>query len=264
MKTILDTILEQKQAEVNALRKDFSYTHFEKSPLFNRTVYSLCNRLESQDFGIIAEIKRRSPSAGSISKDINVSEQGLSYAKADVAGISCLTDNHFFGGSSHDLIELRDAVSLPILRKEFIIDEIQLFESKAIGADAVLLIAEALTAEKALHLTIMAQQLGLEVLMECHDRKNLKKINDQVDIIGVNNRNLHLQKTNLKISEELYDFLPNDIPCISESGIRTHSELFHLSSIGYTGALIGESILKNEDPEKFIASLTPKSNSYVG
>jgi len=257
MKTILDTIIEQKRKEVHLLRKKFTYRDFENSPYFERETHSLRQRIEAQEFGIIAEIKRKSPSAGEINMNINISDLGQKYAQANVAGISCLTDTTFFGGSTSDLTELREAVSIPILRKEFIIDEFQLFESKAIGADAILLIAEVLNEEEALHLTIMAQQLGLEVLMECHDRKNLAKINDQVDLIGVNNRNLHLQKTDLSTSINLFDFLPNHIPCISESGIRDRSELLHLYKIGYKGALIGERILKKEMPSAFIQSLNP-------
>jgi indole-3-glycerol phosphate synthase len=257
MKTILDTIIEQKRKEVQLLREKFTYRDFENSPYFDRETYSLRQKIEEQEFGIIAEIKRKSPSAGKINMNINVTDLGTKYAQANVAGISCLTDSTFFGGSTNDLVELRGAVSIPILRKEFIVDEFQLFESKAIGADAILLIAEVLSKEEALHLTIMAQQLGLEVLMECHDRKNLAKINDQVDLIGVNNRNLHLQKTDLSASINLFDFLPNDILCISESGIRDRSDLLHLSKVGYKGALIGESILKMERPSEFIQSINP-------
>ncbi len=263
MKTILDTILEQKKSEIKALRKEYSYKDFEASPLFSRSAISLKKKLANESFGIIAEIKRKSPSAGTINANIDVTQQGKLYAASNVAGISCLTDNLFFGGTMSDLTSLRENVNVPILRKDFIIDELQLFEAKAAGADVILLIAEALSTEEALHLTIMAQQLGMEVLMECHDRENLKKINDQVDIIGVNNRNLHLQKTDLTTSHALYDFLPEDIPCISESGIRTRSELLHLASIGFKGALIGESILKQEDPKQFITSLSPKTMNYV-
>ena len=255
MKTQLDTILEHKQREVAQLRKQYTYSDFESMPYFSQPTRSLKKRLQAS-FGIIAELKRKSPSAGSISPHLVISEQGKFYESAGAAGISCLTDTPFFGGSVDDLLLLRECVSIPILRKEFIIDELQLFQSKAIGADAVLLIAEALEKEQALHLTIIAQSLGLEVIMECHDAKQYQKINELVDIIGINNRNLQLQRTTLQTSKALTQQVPEHRICISESGISTKEELNELRSLGFHGALIGESILKHSNPSAFIQSLT--------
>ena len=259
MKTILDTIVANKHIEVAALKQKKSYKDFEKSPLFSRDTVSLKTSITAQEFGVIAEIKRKSPSAGIINADINITEQGLAYQKNNAAGISCLTDQLFFGGTIADVQALREAVKIPILRKEFIIDEIQLFESKAAGADAILLISEILDSQKALHLTIMAQQLGLEVIMECHDKHHLDLINDQVDIIGINNRNLHLQKTDINTSFELYPFLPKDKVLISESGIKSHSEIIELMKTGFHGALIGESILNKTNPNSFFESIQTTS-----
>lgn len=255
MKTILDTIVANKQKEVALLKQTKSYRDFENAPLFARKSISLTSRILSQEFGIIAEIKRKSPSAGNIKPNLDITDQGLLYQNNGVAGISCLTDFLFFGGTISDLETLREAVNVPILRKEFIIDEIQLFEAKAVGADAILLISEILDSQQALHLTIMAQQLGLEVIMECHDKHHLDLINDQVDIIGINNRNLHLQKTDLATSFELFPYLPKDKVLISESGIKTQSEILELEKTGYHGALIGESILTKTDSNKFFHSL---------
>ncbi|MBL4862746.1 MAG: indole-3-glycerol-phosphate synthase [Crocinitomicaceae bacterium] len=263
MKTILNTIVDNKRHEVAELKKKYTYADFEDSPYFSEKTRSLKRHILNQNFGIIAEIKRKSPSAGEIRSEINVVEQGQFYEQNQVAGISCLTDHTFFGGSTDDLKELRRNVSIPVLRKEFIIDEIQLFESKAIGADAILLIAEVLQPEEALHFTIMAQSLGLEVLMECHDRANLAKINDLVDIVGVNNRDLHLQKTDIQTSIDLFDFLPKDKVCITESGIRSYSELLELSKVGYKGALVGESILKHANPGVFVQSLQSLNGRYA-
>lgn len=259
MKTILDTIVANKRLEINALKLNKSYSDFESSPLFNRKTISLTAKIKSQEFGIIAEIKRKSPSAGDINPNMDIIEQGIIYQDNNVSGISCLTDEVFFGGTITDLIALRRVVTTPILRKEFILDEIQLFESKAAGADAILLISEILDEKQALHLTIMAQQLGLEVIMECHDKTHLDFINDQVDIIGINNRNLHLQKTDLATSFELYPFLPKDKVLISESGIKTYSEILELSKTGYHGALIGESILNKANPKRFLDSIQTTS-----
>lgn len=259
MKTILDTIIAHKRKEVHDLRKEFTYADFEKFPLFDKETTSLTETIKRQPFGIIAELKRKSPSAGIINDELDIEDQACEYESAGVTGISCLTDKTFFGGSTQDLALLSESTSVPILRKEFIIDEIQLFEAKANGADAVLLIAEVLEVDQALSLTLIAQQLGMEVIMECHDFANLQKINDQVDIIGVNNRNLHLQKTDITTSKELYPFLPDNKALISESGIKTRSEILELAAIGYHGALIGESILKQTNPKEFIASLTPQN-----
>lgn len=258
MKTILDTIVANKKKEVELLKSSNNYKFYEQQDSFSRTCYSLKEQLSNQEFGIIAELKRKSPSAGMINENLDISKQGIIYQNCGVAGISCLTDTAFFGGKADDLIELRKAVQIPILRKEFIIDEFQLFESKAIGADAILLIAEILTKEEALHLTIIAQQLGLEVIMECHDRKNLSKINEHVNIIGINNRDLHLQKTDIQTSINLYDFIPEGQVCISESGLKTYDDLYKIQKTGFHGALIGESILSIQNPKAFIESLSFK------
>lgn len=263
MKTILDTIIDVKRKEVEELKKTFSFSDFEKSPLFSAECHSLKQNILNQEFGIIAEIKRKSPSAGIIDFGISVIEQGEKYSQAEVSGISCLTDTSFFGGDVADLKELKSMVNTPILRKDFIIDEIQIFEAKANGADAILLISEVLEPNIALHLTIIAQSLGMEVLMECHDRKHLRKINDQVDIVGINNRDLHLQKTDLNTSFELFDFIPENKVCISESGIKSYDDVLKLSKIGYQGALIGESILRQNDPVQFIQSLQLNTQAYV-
>ncbi len=252
---ILDQIIVTKKKEIELLKKKFSYKDFENSPFFSAETHSLKTKLVSDQFGIIAEIKRKSPSAGMINEHINITEQGKIYESNGAVAISCLTDYFYFGGSKEDLSLLKSATSIPILRKEFIIDEIQLFESKAIGADVILLIAEILTKEQALHLTIMAQSLGMEVIMECHSYKELKKVNDLVDVIGVNNRDLQAQKTTIQTSFDLHSFIPEGKLCISESGIRSKADLIKLSEKGYHGALIGEHILSNSNPADALASL---------
>lgn len=259
METILQEIIRNKRKEVEVLKEKFNYADFEKAAHFNNETLSLKQSLIDAKFGVIAEIKRKSPSAGSIREDLNVAELGLAYQNGGAAGISCLTDYNYFGGSTDDILALKNAVNIPVLRKEFIIDEFQLFESKAVGADAVLLIAEALTKEEALHLTIMAQSLGLEVIMEFHNRKEIAKLNDQVDIVGINNRDLHIQKTDIKTSFELIEHVPENSICISESGIRTAEEICQLAEAGFSGALIGESILTSSSPKDFTAALQEKT-----
>ena len=253
--TILDKIIQNKQKEVQLLKDNFKIRDFEKMPFFSLEVTSLKNAITSNEFGIIAEIKRKSPSAGTINNHLFPKELGLTYQNSGAAGISVLTDFDFFGGTVEDLIEVKKSVKIPVLRKEFIIDEIQIFQAKSIGADAILLIAEALTEQQALHFTIIAQSLGMEVVMEFHEKNQLYKINQDVDIIGVNNRNLKLQKTDISNSIELIDFLPKDRVLISESGIKTADDLKRIYQCGYHGALIGESILKSNSPLNFVSEL---------
>lgn len=253
---ILDQIIVTKQKEVAYLKDNFSYGDFEASSYFSAPTISLKETLINAPFGIIAEIKRKSPSAGMINEFLDVASQGQLYESSGAVGISCLTDHFYFGGSTEDLTLLKSKTSIPVLRKEFILDEIQLFQSKAVGADVILLIAEMLTKEEALHLTIMAQSLGMEVIMECHSYNELKKVNDLVDIIGVNNRDLQAQKTSIQTSFDLYNFIPEGKICISESGIQTKEDLIALAEKGYHGALIGESILAQKDPKGFIESIS--------
>ena len=253
--TILDRILEQKKTEVEILKAHFTLKDFEKSAFFFEKTRSMKESITSNGFGVIAEIKRKSPSAGIMKNSINPVVLGQEYEKSGVSGISVLTDFNFFGGSIDDLMDVKKNVSIPVLRKEFIIDEIQIFQAKAIGADAILLIAEALTEEKALHFTILAQSLVMEVIMEFHEKSEMYKLNDEVDIIGVNNRNLKLQKTDVSTSLELFDFLPKNKVLISESGLQSKEDLIKIANCGYHGALIGESILKSDSTVSFIQEL---------
>ena len=246
MNTILDDILANKRVEIKQKKSVYTYKDFENEPFFKRDTISLSKSLRLKDFGVIAELKRKSPSAGEIQLDLNLTEKVKAYELFQAAGISVLTDNKFFGGSKEDLKTVRSLTKLPLLYKEFVIDEFQLFEAKAIGADAVLLISEALDKQQILHFSIIAKSLGLEVLLELHSKDQLNKINDEVDIIGINNRNLKIQQTNLQISFDLIDFLPKNKVLIAESGIKTRLEIEQLQAVGFQGALIGESLLKSE------------------
>lgn len=257
--TILDKIIETKLKEVKVLKQNFTYSDFENAPFFDHPSRSLTQSLKSKHFGIIAEIKRKSPSAGVINPDLNILDQADLYHQAGVSGISCLTDYHFFGGKIEDLLLLKSHSTIPLLRKEFIVDELQLFEAKANGADAVLLISEILNKQQILQFTIIAQSLGMEVILELHNKTELDKINDLVDIIGINNRDLKVQRTNIQNSFEMIHYLPKDKVLISESGIKTTEELLQLKENGYHGALIGESLLKNDDPVSFLNTFKQKN-----
>jgi indole-3-glycerol phosphate synthase len=257
MSNILDQILTTKRREVEILKQNYSSSDFEKADLFKRKAISLSHSLASVPFGIIGEIKRKSPSAGTIDESLSIEQKAKSYTDAKVQGISCLTDFDYFGGSIDDLKELRNYVNIPILRKEFIVDELQILEAKASGADAILLIAEALTKTQIDAFILLAHNIGLEVLLELHEEGQLEKTFGHADIIGVNNRDLKLQITDIQTSIDLFDRLPKDKLKITESGITKKAELEVLSKIGFRGALIGQSILTNKSPEVFIQNLLP-------
>lgn len=244
MKTVLDQIIADKRIEVAALKKERSISSFTDSPLFTRQTISLRDSIMKQDFGIIAEIKRKSPSGGEIKVTLDPIEEAVNYANSGASGISILTDGPYFGGSILDVQAVRPHVMVPLLRKEFIIDEIQLFEAKAHGADAILLIAAVLEKQEAHHLTIVAKSLGLEVLFEVHTSEEIERINDEVDLIAVNNRDLHLQQTSLDHSFNLAPYLPTFAPLISASGIENEEQIKAIKAAGYQGALIGESVLR--------------------
>lgn len=246
MRTILDDIIANKMHEIIKRKSISTGADFEKAPFFNRSVNSLVNNLKHSDFGVIAEIKRKSPSAGVIQPYLNIQEKVKEYETFGAVGISVLMDNKFFGGSTEDMKYVRSLTKLPLLFKEFIVDEFQLFEAKAVGADVVLLISEVLNKEQIRDFTRCAKNLGLEVLLELHSKDQLDKICEEVDIIGVNNRNLKIQQTDLQTSFELIKELPKNKILISESGIKTLDEIQKLKEAGYHGGLIGESLLKEQ------------------
>jgi indole-3-glycerol phosphate synthase len=258
--TILDQIVLTKRKEVELLKNERSMSYFESQINFKRSTYSLKNSLRKNEFGIIGELKRKSPSAGAILQEMDLPKMAKYYVESGICAISCLTDFQYFGGSINDLEQLRSLVEIPILRKEFIIDHLQIFEAKAAGADAILLISSILTKKEIKEFVKIAHDLNLEVLFEVHKLEEIDNMSGLEDVIGVNNRDLHLQKTDLKTSEILFKSLPSEKLKISESGIKTRNEVEFLLNLGYNGALIGESILKQSAPHQFISEL--KSSHY--
>lgn len=242
---VLEQIVANKRREIDVLQQQFSIDYFRESENFERESLSLKDFVTEKDFGIIAEIKRKSPSGGDIKTGLNVTDEAVFYQENGAAGISILTDADYFGGSIYDVIAARTVVNLPLLRKEFIIDEIQLYEAKAAGADAVLLIAAILNKDEAAFLTLTAHTLGLEVLFEVHTQDELDTIPMHADLIAVNNRDLKAQQTTLQHSYDLIELLPKHIPAISASGIKTREDIISLKEAGFSGALIGESILRD-------------------
>lgn len=252
---ILETIVEDKKVVLEQSKKDLSLADLKEMPFYNRQTFSLSESMSANGFGILAEIKRKSPSAGNIRTDLKIEDLAKEYEKGGAAGISCLTNTAFFGGSLEDLAFLRTRTKLPLLRKDFLFDEYQIHEAKAYGADAILLICEILSAEEIKNLTNLSHELGLEVLLEVHHPEEVHKLNANVDLIGINNRNLKKQVTEIQQSVDLFDKIPLGPLPITESGISHPDQLIELRKIGYRGALIGESILKQTSPADFITSL---------
>lgn len=256
---ILDKIAADKQKEVEAKKQYIPVAALELLPHFERKTYSLSQNLKKSGSGIIAEFKRRSPSVPEINLAADPKIIPFQYEKAGASGISILTDEIYFGGTNDDIFLARDEVKIPILRKDFIIDEYQIFESKAIGADVILMIAALLSEKEIKRFTNRAKSLRLEVLFEIHNEEELKKINPEIQMIGVNNRDLKTFKVDLNTSKMLSEKIPAEFIKVSESGISSISGIKDLRNYGYKGFLIGENFMKTEDPgksaEEFIEQL---------
>ena len=249
---ILQRIVADKKKEL-ALRKAlFPESYWEQSPLFERPTVSLRDSLLEKAVGIIAEHKRRSPSKAVINQSGSVATIAKAYSQAGVGGMSVLTDSKYFGGSLEDLIQARAVTSLPLLRKEFIIDPYQLIEAKAHGADAILLIAAVLDRKEIKQLSEIAQSLGLEVLLEVHNREELEKaLMPSLDLLGVNNRDLKAFRVRLEISKTLAAQIPDDFVKVSESGISSPEAVRELKPYGYRGFLIGEHLMRADNIQSF-------------
>ncbi len=245
---ILDKIVIDKRKEVKAKKIVLPVEFLQKSPLFSRNVISLSESIKSGS-GIIAEFKRRSPSKQVINHISSVIDVARGYEKAGVSGISVLADTKYFGGAIDDLLQARTAVDLPILRKEFIIDTYQIYEARSFGADAILLIASILTEQEIINFSNLAHQLEMEVLLEIHCKEDLCKSDlKNIDMVGVNNRNLKTFELSLETSKSLSDLIPFDKVKISESGISSIEAIQDLKQFGYQGFLIGENFMKTEVP----------------
>lgn len=259
---ILDKIIVDKQIEVTLRKQLIPISQLEKSVLFNRETVSLANTLRHSKSGIIAEHKRRSPSKQVINHNLNVQDVAKGYENAGVCGMSVLTDGKYFGGSLDDLLIARASCNLPLLRKEFIINEYQILEAKAHGADVILLIAALLTRNEIKQYSELAKGLNLDILLEVHNEEELhKSIMPSLDMLGVNNRNLKAFEVSLETSKYLSEIIPNDFIKVSESGISSVEAIKELQHYGYQGFLIGENFMKTDNPglsaTQFIKELEP-------
>jgi indole-3-glycerol phosphate synthase len=254
--TILEKIINSKIEEVKVLKNQYSIKDFEKRSLFQRKTESLKIRLELSHHGIIAEHKRKSPSRSIINNNIKLEEVILGYDTANVSGISVLTDKKYFGGNTNDLLKARELTKIPIIRKEFIIDEFQILEAKACGADVILLIAACLDEKQIKNLSEFAKSLNLEVLIEIHNNQELEKcLLNSIDIIGVNNRNLKTFEVDIENSINLSEIIPENFVKISESGISSAKEISILRKHGFKGFLVGETFMRDKDPGKEVLKM---------
>jgi indole-3-glycerol phosphate synthase len=247
---ILDTIKAQKLREVAQLKTQYSYSFLEKQPLFNSATHSLKKVIESSvTGGIIAEFKRKSPAKGNINLDASVVEVTQGYANAAVSGLSVLTDTDFFGARTNDFELARKYNTIPMLRKDFIVDEYQIIQSKAMGADVILLIAKILTKKQMQSYTFLAHELGMEVFLETQNEEEiLENMDLNFDLIGINNRNLNSFEVSVENSIKLAQLLPKSSIKIAESGINSLETIQLLQANGFNGFLMGEYFMAAKNP----------------
>ncbi|WP_185857510.1 indole-3-glycerol phosphate synthase TrpC [Blattabacterium cuenoti] len=262
--SILEKIVSVKQKEIYKNKIIRPIKKLEKSSFFERKTFSLVKNIKKNHTGIIAEFKCKSPSKGIINKTISVEKVVKDYESAGVSGISILTDQHFFSGKNENLEKSRSIVSVPILRKDFIIDEYQIIESKSVGADVILLIAGILSKNQIANFSKLAKDIDLEVIIEIHNEYEINKITDNLDIVGINNRDLQTFIVDYNNCLRLSSKIPNSYIKIAESGIADVNHILKLKKQGFKGFLIGEHFMKKKDPGKicknFIKSLSKRLN----
>lgn len=258
--TILDKIVERKKIEVAEAKAKVSIQDLKKMSFFERETISMSKRIIAEgSSGIIAEFKRHSPSKKWINQSADPVEVVKSYEEAGATASSVLTDVDFFKGSLEDLKRVRENVHIPLLRKDFMVDAYQFYEAKAYGADAVLLIAAILTPEEVKIFTDLAHELGLEVLLELHGEDELGHVYENVDMVGINNRDLKTFEVDVERSARMAQQLSVKIVKIAESGIASPEIINYFRGAGFNGFLIGENFMKTDNPgqacKNFITSI---------
>ena len=254
--SILENILENTRQEVAVLKKTTPLEQLKEMPGFQRQCFSLMKALHRKEVSIIAEIKKASPSKGLIRKNFDPSVLVREYMENGASAISMLTDKKYFQGNIRFLSHVRASVSLPILRKDFIVDSYQLTETKAYGADAVLLIVAALEPNRLQDLYIEANELGLDCLVEVHNEQELATLDlKQVKIVGINNRNLSDFTVDGATTLRVAAKIPKGIIIVSESGISSRADIDNLEAHGIHAVLVGESLMRAESPGKALRLL---------
>ncbi len=258
---ILAEITNHKYKEVTRDKELFPVSTLEKSIFFERKCISLkAALLDPSKDGIIAEFKRKSPSKGIFSEGVRVEEVTTGYIKAGASALSVLTDENYFGGSLRDLATARTFNNVPVLRKDFMVDEYQILAAKAAGADVILLIAASTETGLLNRLAKFAKSLGLETLLEIKEKEELDgNLSEYIDVVGINNRNLTNFTVDINTSKELVQYIPDNFVKISESGIGKPEVIKDLRTYGFKGFLMGEAFMQTADPigacDQFIKSL---------
>jgi indole-3-glycerol phosphate synthase len=255
--SILDEIIEVKKNELACLKQEYTISRFSDSKFFKQKTRSLKEAIiRDPNISIVAEIKKASPSRGLINEDFNHMEIAEKYFKNEVAAVSVLTDRNFFQGDISFLSDIAAIKPVPLLRKDFIIDEYQIFEAKARGADIILLIAEALSKNQIQELSSAASEHGLETLLELHSESQFQKINfEKNDIIGINNRNLEDFTTDLSTTMSISGIIPEHVLLISESGIQTQNDIKQLKKTRTRAILVGEHLMSSSDINEALQEL---------
>lgn len=265
MPGVLDEILANKRIEVERALKNRSIESLCSMPAFAappRNFYGAVSAPRRNGPNLIAEIKRASPSAGTIVADFDPTGIARRYSAGGARALSVLTDEKYFGGRLEYVEQVREAVGLPVLRKDFLIDPYQVYESRAFGADAILLIAEALEPALLAELLTVARELSLCVLLEVHTRRALLRVLQNVPatqregvLLGINNRDLTTQRVDLSTTERVIDLVPPGMPVVAESGIKSRADVERMYAVGARALLVGEALMRHADPETTIQTM---------
>jgi indole-3-glycerol phosphate synthase len=261
---ILDKIAAAKREETGFRKRVVPERLLEASPFFSRRMPSFREALSGPSPSVIGEFKRRSPSKGEINMTADIRRTASDYRDAGIAAMSVLTDEQFFGGRNSDLESVAEFLDIPLLRKDFIVDEYQITEAKSIGASAILLIASMLTMHEVRAFSQIASSLGMDILFEIHDVHDLEKLNSNITIIGVNNRNLRTFSVSTSNSAALLKYLPDNCIKVAESGFRIPEDVKSLYIAGYDAFLIGETFMGSENPGRKAAIFMNELKSITG
>lgn len=252
----LQTILDHKRAEVNEAREKVPLSLLQERLSHAPAHRPFADTVRARRLAVIAEIKKASPSKGILVQDFDHRRLAVQFQQGGASALSVLTDRHFFQGDPSFLMDLRELVGLPLLRKDFILDEYQVYESKVLGADAILLIVRALSPEALRSLHATARAIGLEVLVETHSREEIEIANGiGAEMIGVNNRDLETFTVSLNRSLELRSYIPSDVLAVSESGIQTADDADLLMNAGFHAILVGEGLVLRDNPAETLQHL---------
>lgn len=261
---ILERIIKETKARVKSGRRTATIEALKLLPAFRAPTLSLRKSLTNRRLAVIAEVKKASPSRGVIQPDFDVTRIARSYRAAGATALSVLTEPEHFMGSLDHLAAVRMVVDLPILRKDFIVDPYQIIESRAWGADAVLLIAAVLERNQISELISAAEELDMECLIEVHNASELDKLDfTQVKLLGINNRDLKTFKVDTRRTESIVDLVPTETTIVSESGLRSGAEMFDLSRRGVDGFLIGTALMRARDPGEALARLLSEADTLM-